>query len=227
MSPDWAAKPEAVPYSSLDNPQSLNLYGYVLNNPLSHADADGHCCESDFNSFSDHPGSFSGGPTALDGKFAGAVAGGTLTTASFAIGVGEIETEGIGAWFAVKTFVKILGVTGAGVAGVTTAVGAATGTDVSKGTDMVTNVTNPVAGAAAAATQNSANGPVAADLATIAGAARSVATGKGVGNPAEVAKSISDQRSTISNAVSGAVSTVRKFFTPPSPPSPRPSPDKR
>ena len=43
MSPDWAEKPEAVPYSSLDNPQSLNLYGYVLNNPLSHADADGHC----------------------------------------------------------------------------------------------------------------------------------------------------------------------------------------
>jgi RHS repeat-associated protein len=45
MSPDWADKPEAVPYSSLDNPQSLNLYGYVLNSPLSHADADGHCCD--------------------------------------------------------------------------------------------------------------------------------------------------------------------------------------
>jgi hypothetical protein len=44
MSPDWADKPEAVPYSSLDNPQSLNLYGYVLNNPLSKADPDGHCC---------------------------------------------------------------------------------------------------------------------------------------------------------------------------------------
>ena len=42
MSPDWADKPEAVPYSSLDNPQSLNLYGYVGNNPLSRADADGH-----------------------------------------------------------------------------------------------------------------------------------------------------------------------------------------
>ena len=42
MSPDWADKPEAVPYSSLDNPQSLNLYGYVGNNPLSKADADGH-----------------------------------------------------------------------------------------------------------------------------------------------------------------------------------------
>ena len=42
MSPDWADKPEAVPYSQLDNPQSLNLYGYVNNNPLSKADKDGH-----------------------------------------------------------------------------------------------------------------------------------------------------------------------------------------
>lgn len=47
MSPDWASKPEAVPYASLDNPQSLNLYGYVNNNPLSKADPDGHCCEDE------------------------------------------------------------------------------------------------------------------------------------------------------------------------------------
>jgi RHS repeat-associated protein len=42
MSPDWADKPEAVPYSSLSNPQSLNLYAYVNNNPLSKIDPDGH-----------------------------------------------------------------------------------------------------------------------------------------------------------------------------------------
>jgi RHS repeat-associated protein len=42
MSPDWAAKAEPVPYAKLDNPQSLNLYAYVLNNPLRAVDADGH-----------------------------------------------------------------------------------------------------------------------------------------------------------------------------------------
>lgn len=47
MSPDWSASPEAVPYSHLDNPQSLNLYGYVLNNPLSKPDLDGHGCPPD------------------------------------------------------------------------------------------------------------------------------------------------------------------------------------
>jgi RHS repeat-associated protein len=43
MSPDWSAKEDPVPYAKLDDPQSLNLYGYVENNPLSRADADGHC----------------------------------------------------------------------------------------------------------------------------------------------------------------------------------------
>jgi RHS repeat-associated protein len=42
MSPDWAAKAEPVPYSKLDNPQSLNLYAYVFNNPVTDVDADGH-----------------------------------------------------------------------------------------------------------------------------------------------------------------------------------------
>lgn len=42
MSPDWAEKPEAVPYSSLSDPQTLNLYSYVQNNPLSKFDDDGH-----------------------------------------------------------------------------------------------------------------------------------------------------------------------------------------
>ena len=47
MSPDWSAKQDPVPYAKLDNPQSLNLYGYVGNNPLSMADPDGHegCCD--------------------------------------------------------------------------------------------------------------------------------------------------------------------------------------
>ena len=42
MSPDWSAKAEPVPYAKLGNPQSLNLYSYMLNNPLSGVDPDGH-----------------------------------------------------------------------------------------------------------------------------------------------------------------------------------------
>ena len=42
MSPDWSSKAEPVPYAKLDDPQSLNLYSYVRNNPLRFVDADGH-----------------------------------------------------------------------------------------------------------------------------------------------------------------------------------------
>jgi RHS repeat-associated protein len=41
--PDWSATPAAVPYANLGNPQTLNLYQYVGNNPASVRDADGHC----------------------------------------------------------------------------------------------------------------------------------------------------------------------------------------
>jgi len=45
MTPDWAAKPTNVPYASFGNPQSLNLYSYVNNNPTTTRDPDGHCLE--------------------------------------------------------------------------------------------------------------------------------------------------------------------------------------
>ena len=42
MSPDWSDPAQPVPYADLERPQSLNLYGYVENNPLSQIDDDGH-----------------------------------------------------------------------------------------------------------------------------------------------------------------------------------------
>ncbi len=43
LTPDWAAKPVTVPYANFGNPQSLNLYSYVENNPTTMGDPDGHC----------------------------------------------------------------------------------------------------------------------------------------------------------------------------------------
>ena len=37
--------PDPVPYADLDIPQTLNLYEYVSNNPLSNIDPDGHECD--------------------------------------------------------------------------------------------------------------------------------------------------------------------------------------
>jgi len=48
MTPDWAAKPTDVPYANFGNPQSLNLYSYVQNNPTTMGDPDGHLNSNDF-----------------------------------------------------------------------------------------------------------------------------------------------------------------------------------
>jgi len=48
MTPDWAAKPTTVPYATFGNPQSLNLYAYAGNRPVSVADADGHAPPPDY-----------------------------------------------------------------------------------------------------------------------------------------------------------------------------------
>ena len=42
VSPDWSATPVPVPYADFCDPQSLNLYCYVRNNPVWRADLDGH-----------------------------------------------------------------------------------------------------------------------------------------------------------------------------------------
>jgi RHS repeat-associated protein len=47
MTPDWTAAPAAVPYASYGDPQSLNLYAYVQNDPLTGIDATGHYSNSD------------------------------------------------------------------------------------------------------------------------------------------------------------------------------------
>ncbi|HEV2288631.1 MAG TPA: RHS repeat-associated core domain-containing protein [Candidatus Acidoferrales bacterium] len=42
LSADWSSVPEAVPYANLTNPQTLNLYAMVRDNPETFADLDGH-----------------------------------------------------------------------------------------------------------------------------------------------------------------------------------------
>jgi len=42
LSVDWSAVPVPVPYANLSNPQTLNLYSFVADNPETFADLDGH-----------------------------------------------------------------------------------------------------------------------------------------------------------------------------------------
>ncbi|HEV2223446.1 MAG TPA: RHS repeat-associated core domain-containing protein [Candidatus Acidoferrales bacterium] len=52
LSADWSSVPAPVPYANLSNPQTLNLYAMVSDNPETFADLDGHGCsgiQSDHN----------------------------------------------------------------------------------------------------------------------------------------------------------------------------------
>lgn len=43
ITPDWSASIQNVPYAKFDDPQSLDLYAYARNNPITLLDPDGHC----------------------------------------------------------------------------------------------------------------------------------------------------------------------------------------
>jgi RHS repeat-associated protein len=46
MQPDWSDTAEPVAYANFENPQTLSLYSYVLNNPTGLTDPTGHTCDT-------------------------------------------------------------------------------------------------------------------------------------------------------------------------------------
>lgn len=217
MSPDWASSPTAVLYAIYTNPQSLNLYNYMRNSPLAGNDPDGHCCESDFNSFTPqhkivHPAKN------FDRNFASVLKGGFELGAVVVAGpevlgaAGEATTN----FEAVKVGLATLGVTGTTVNGTTDVVGGATNVDTGSATDAVTSVTNPVAAGAAIATKSLSAGSNTADAMTVGKAAAAVASGKVVGNAPEVVSSVGGAIA----ATKGAVQAAKSLFTTPGPPPP-------
>ena len=56
MSPDFSEKIAPVPYAKLSDPQTLNLYSYVLNHPLNSIDPNGHNWFNINNQWQWHPG---------------------------------------------------------------------------------------------------------------------------------------------------------------------------
>jgi len=66
MSADWSAVPAPVPYANLTNPQTLNLYAMVSDNPETFADLDGHACGNVDGS--ETTGCTTGGSFALQGE---------------------------------------------------------------------------------------------------------------------------------------------------------------
>ncbi|MGB9491234.1 MAG: RHS repeat-associated core domain-containing protein [Terriglobales bacterium] len=218
MVPDWAAKPTNVPYASFGNPQSLNLYSYVENNPTTTRDPDGH---GDAGTFCNTQCRY--GTPVSDAEIQ--VDKGILELSAAALAGPEVLAAAAEATTVLQTLAvttAVVGTTGTAVNGTVDIVGGLTHTNVDAGTNAVTAVTNPVAGAVSLATGSMEKGSQAADLTTVVKAGVNLATGKGMSNPAEVGSSLAGAR----NAVTGAVATVKSVISgppaPPPPPTPKP-----
>jgi RHS repeat-associated protein len=65
LSSDWSSVPVPVPYANLANPQTLNLYAMVADDPESFADLDGHAGHNCFEGCGDWAASWNAGINAL------------------------------------------------------------------------------------------------------------------------------------------------------------------
>ena len=137
MSPDWSAKVEPVPYAKLADPQSLNLYAYVLDNPTTSLDLDGHACEASGPNACPAPPPTTTGSKSLAQRHSRVIQG-LKGGGKVALGVGLVATAAFGD--APGGVAGVLLIASEGVGGAATAVsgtadimGAATNTDVKKG----------------------------------------------------------------------------------------------
>jgi len=219
-SPDWSATVEPVPYARLNNPQSLNLYTYVLDNPLSFRDADGHELGADtlqevqkITSDSGNAAQNKKDPPKKQPSKASQYAKGGLKIVGGIAAVAVVATNPeIGV---VGALVGGIGGSASFVSGTTQIVGTATNTDVSAGTEAVEAYGSPqglVVGAATGGNQSLA--AVATTTGDVAGL---------VGKP-EGAVGVVDKISTVVGLATGGIqdtyTTIRNFISPPLPPPP-------
>jgi len=227
LSPDWSANPEAVPYSHLDNPQSLNLYEYVGNNPLSKPDLDGHGCPPDCGdptmatqvappSFLQTAKDFFSLPFTNDYTAGGAkilIGGGLVATAAF----GDVPGGAAGALLVTNT---VLGGTASAVSGTTQIMGAATNTNTTEAREAL-SATSTVPGLVTAAATGG-NLKAAGAVSTLTNAATLGAKpAEAFKNPATMADAAQTTKETTS-LFRSAVNVVKSFFVPPPPPPKQP-----
>jgi RHS repeat-associated protein len=216
MSPDWSAQEEPVPYAQLDDPQSLNLYSYVQNNPLWKPDADGHAA---------NPFVWTARTTRNSGdhQTEAKVEGGAIKVA---VGIGLVGSAAVGdapggALGAAMIFNAVLGGTSTAVSGTTDIIGAATNTDVHEATEALSATSNIPGLVTTAATGSLKAGEVAATIgnaATLAGKPQ-----EAFKNPATAVDAAQTVKDT-GGLIQSTVKSVMNFFSPSPPPAPRPPP---
>lgn len=211
--PDWSEKPEPVPYAKFDDPQTLNLYAYVRNNPLSQADPDGHCCFEWANRWVDqHP------RTTQAAKGVGKVILGGALVATIA--GGDAPGSALGATLVLS---GTLAAVNNSVSGFNDVFGAVKNTDVKKANESLESISNVPALVTTAATGDPKTGAAVGVLAdAVQLGANPQEALKNTATKAEAVKTtvgVTDLVMSVVNAFQG----MRQPPPPPPPPPPAPS----
>ena len=223
-SPDWSETPQAVPYASLEDPQTLNLYSYVSNNPLARNDLDGHVDSMTINNrrANGYDGPIRATPN--EERFVGGAF-------KLALGVGLTGTAAVGnpssLTGALLVANSIMSGASMTVSGVTDLMGAATGNDTSKGTDALSATSNlPGLATTAATGGNIATGKVVANATSMATLGVKLTNNpvNVLENPATSTKAAKDTFTFIDNLKSGLSQVSNYFKATPSPPPPPQAP---
>jgi RHS repeat-associated protein len=202
LSADWSGVPVAVPYADLTNPQTLNLYSMVSDDPETAADLDGHCCIS-----MTLAKNLEKGMSAKQAQVGIGVLEVGAAIASFGI---SLEAQGL-----VVAASAAVTASGLFVSGTTRIIATAAGEkpeQVEKAATTVTTLTNPVGFVAAVATGSTEKGGEASDVSAAAQLAA---------HPMDAMKDPAGTVLTVGNILSdvkSAVADVKTLLTPPPPP---------
>ena len=220
-SPDWSEHPEPVPYARFDDPQTLNLYAYVRNNPMLGPDIDGHA-----DGMNGYPQSRRGS-TVLNFTMSPNQKQFAEGAAKFTVGVGLMTTLAGGdvpgsTFGAALAANSVISAAAWMTTGTVKMVGAATNTNVTTGIDGL-SATGNLGGlvVTAASGGNIERGTEAATITSAATLARNPAGA--LASPATEAKAMNTLSSTFSllkSWISGATAPTPPPPTPPKPPSP-------
>jgi RHS repeat-associated protein len=221
LTPDWAEKPTAVPYADYENPQSLNLYGFVVDNPLGRIDTNGHgqidikaAATGLMNKIStvvDHAEAFAAAHPQATQIVKGVVeaSAGVAGVAASAAAAGG--TDGLAAPLAI---IGAQSSTALFVKGVADIMGGATNTDVSAGKQALDAVANPGGLATSIVTGGDLQAGATASAITDLAAAGAGASSLSTGTAAESGLNIATTAATTVNATSTLVSQPTKPINP-------------
>ena len=220
-SPDWSDHPEPVPYAQFDDPQTLKLYAYVRNNPLLRPDLDGHSDSMTRYHQSKYGGSPGFSFSKNEKKFLQGTARAVIGVGLMAtVAGGDLPGGALGASLAANSAISAAAWI---TAGTVQMAGAATDTDVSKGTEGL-SATGNLWGLAVTAISggNIELGAEAATLTSAGTLARNPAGG--AANPATAAKGVNTLTSTFNLLKSWINGATAPTPPPPAPPKPPPPP---